>query len=426
LLFVPATWETRMIPELIDTLVAVRDALLGHLPINSIEILRQIPHPIPGYRKQDGTWVNAATWPVSDDQKVLAPGLMDPWYDPVKSASFDTAIKALGPDFPTLKTAVVSLKSTFAPVIGEIDSNVDAPGASTAKVAGLYALFQLLYEMTKLAKDKSLTTISALQREANALWAAKGFSNNATKNRLPKLDILFAFHPFADASVRIFRTVDSPIVDYFDMFDPIAAKPKLFFTKRILEILWPKPGGSPSGGAEGFSAGEQAGLLFRYLGYAYVASVMLQSGLFRWDGVDSGQGIWVSCDYNRGTWSGSENPLPRVSDISIQNITAKSVADFFVLLTQRRLVNEKASSEMIKILDVGCCFSIFDPDRLDDVLASKCGFVDDIANDAMVLEDPVASKYVVVTVTKNPSLATNLATKQFQFFTSIRTAIASI
>jgi hypothetical protein len=412
-----------MIPELIGTLVAVRDALLGRLPINSIEILRQIPHPVPGYRKQDGTWVDAFAWPVSNDQKVLTPGLMDPWYDPVKRASFDTAIKALGRDFPTLKTAIVSLKSIYAPVIGEIDSNVDAYGASTAKVACLYALFQLLYEMTKLARDKSLTTIPALQRETNALWTAKGFANNAASDRLPKLDVLFDFHPFANASVRIFRTVDSPIVDYFGMFDPVAAAPKLFFTKRILEILWPRPG-PPTGGAEGFSAGEQAGLLFRYMGYAYVASVMLQSGLFKWDGASSGEGIWVRCDYNGGTWEPSENPLPGFS--SIQNITARSVADFFVLLMQKRLLNELASREMIKILDVGGCFSIFNPNTLDNVIASKCGFVDDIANDALVLEDPVASQYVVVTVTKNRSLATKLRRKQNQFFTRIKAAIAAI
>jgi hypothetical protein len=424
LLLVLASRETRMTPELIETLVAVRDALLGHLPVNSIEILRQIAHPVPGFRKQNGNWVDASAWTVSDDQKVLAPGLMDPWYDPVKSASFDTAIKALGPDFPTLKTAVVSLKNIYAPVIGEIDSNVDAPGASTAKVAGLYALFQLLYEMTKLAKDKSLTTISALKHEATALWAPKGFANNAASNRLPKLDALFNFHPFGDASVRIFRTVDSPIVDYFDMFDPVAASPKLFFTKRILEILWPKPGGAPGGGADGFSAGEQAGLLFRHIGYAYVASVMLQSGLFQWDGASSGHGIWVRCDYNNRTWKRSENPLPGFS--SIQNITARSVADFFVLLMQRRLVNEKASNEMIRILDVGGCFSIFDPDRLDNVIASKCGFVSDIANDAMVLEDPVASKYVVVAVTRNRSLATTLQTRQDDFFRRIKAAIAAI
>jgi hypothetical protein len=413
-----------MIPELIGTLVAVRDALLGQLPINSIEILRQIAHPAPGFRKHDGTWVDAFDWPVSDDQKVLAPALMDPWYDPVKSTSFDIAIKALGPDFPTLKTAVVSLKSKYSPVMGEIDSNVDAAGASTAKVGALYALFQLLYEMTKLAKDKSLTTISALQGEANSFWATKGFVNNAAGNRLPKLDVLFDFHPFADTSVRIFSRVDSPIVDYFDMFDPVAAKPKLFFTKRILEILWPKPGGSPSGGAEGFSAGEQAGLLFRYLGYAYVASVMLQSGLFKSDGANSGEGIWVRCDYNGRTWKRSENPVPGFS--SIQNITARSVADFFVLLMQKRLVNELASREMMKILDVGGCFCIFNPNLLDDVTVSKCGFVGDIANDAMVLEDPVASEYVVVVVTRSRSLKTKLRRKQIQFFARIKAAIAAI
>jgi hypothetical protein len=413
-----------MIPELIDTLIAARDALLGHLPINSIEILREISHPVPGYMKQDGTWVDAPAWPVSVDQKVLGPSLMDPWYDTSKSASFDTDIKGLEPDFPTLKTAIVSLKSPYAPVIGGIDSDGNAPGASTAKIAALYALFQLLYEMSKLAGDKSLTTVRALQHEANTLWAAKGFVNNAAGNRLPNLNILFDFHPFADTSVRIFRTVDSPIADYFAMFDPVAAAPKLFFTKRILEILWPKPGGSRGGEAEGFSAGERAGLLFRYIGYAYVASVMLQSGLFKSDGASSGQGIWVRCDYNNGTWRRSENPLPGLA--SIQSITAKSVADFFVLLMQKRVVNEKVSDEMIRILDVGGCFSTFDPDRLDDVKASKCGFVRDISNDAMVLEDPLGAKYVVVTVTRNPSLATKLETKQDEFFTRIKAAIARI
>lgn len=42
------------------------------------------------------------------------------------------------------------------------------------------------------------------------------------------------------------------------------------------------------------------------------------------------------------------------------------------------------------------------------------------------VNDPVVSKYVVVTVTRNRSLATKLATKQFQFFTNIRTAITGI
>lgn len=122
---------------------------------------------------------------------------------------------------------------------------------------------------------------------------------------------------------------------------------------------------------------------------------------------------------------------------SIQNITARSVADFFVLLMQKRLVNEKASDEMMQILNEGGCVYIFDKDRMAGppnqltVIASKCGVLDppdNVYNDAMAVTDPFGTQSVIVVLATQKALMEELdsendASKHDQFFEHIKTAL---
>ena len=410
----------------IATLTLIRNAILGTLPVNSPEILRQIPHPVPGYFEPAPAikkFVDKAHWSVPDDQKILSPAIMNPFYDSssAKSVSFDTSIKGLNSQFSKAKIAVVSLKNLYSPVRGLLRGDENAPAASTAKIAGLYSLFQLYYEMSKLVREKSITTITELQQEANQIWLAAGFTQNAAKNRLPDLKKIFDFYPGSQNHVNIYTSQTTEIVDYFDHFDP--TKKKLFFTKEILEVIWYK---TPSTGDHtiGFSRGNVGGKLIKYIGYAYVGSVMLCSGLFVAGGTDTPKGMWIKNNYlKEGNWPASENPFKSLP--FVQNITASSVADFFTLMKQGRIVNPAVSAEIDEILDEGGCISFFDD--ISNIGASKCGYIDEfgISNEAIVVEDPdpLVGNYVVVVLTQNTALRDKLENNQASFFNQIKNMI---
>jgi len=73
------------------------------------------------------------------------------------------------------------------------------------------------------------------------------------------------------------------------------------------------------------------------LGYLYIASTLLQSGLYD---TNRKGGLWLGADYWRTEWRG---PLAGGSS---QSATAGSLAAFMTLLMQNRLVNAPASVEM--------------------------------------------------------------------------------
>jgi hypothetical protein len=84
--------------------------------------------------------------------------------------------------------------------------------------------------------------------------------------------------------------------------------------------------------------------IIRDVGYLYMASTLLQSGLY--DSNRNG-GLWLSADYWGKCWNTSgrcwSGPLGRGF---VQNATAGSLAAFMTLLVQRRLVSPSASAQM--------------------------------------------------------------------------------
>ena len=81
--------------------------------------------------------------------------------------------------------------------------------------------------------------------------------------------------------------------------------------------------------------------IVRDVGYLYIASTLLQSGLY--DTHRNG-GLWLGADYKSNTWMG---PL---AGGSAQSATAGSLAAFMTLLAQRRLVSRKASVGMSSLM----------------------------------------------------------------------------
>jgi hypothetical protein len=79
----------------------------------------------------------------------------------------------------------------------------------------------------------------------------------------------------------------------------------------------------------------------RDLGFLYIASTLLQSGLYD---TNRKGGLWLGASYSRTAWRG---PL---AGGSAQSATAGSLAAFMALLVQDRLVSRAASAEMRKLL----------------------------------------------------------------------------
>ena len=84
--------------------------------------------------------------------------------------------------------------------------------------------------------------------------------------------------------------------------------------------------------------------IVRDVGYLYIASMLLQSGLYD---TNRNGGLWLSADYWGGCWKPAgkcwSGPLGRGF---LQNATAGSLAAFMTLLVQNRLVSPAASVQM--------------------------------------------------------------------------------
>jgi hypothetical protein len=77
--------------------------------------------------------------------------------------------------------------------------------------------------------------------------------------------------------------------------------------------------------------------IVRDVGYAYIASALLQSGLYD---TNRNGGLWLGADYGRAIW---RRPLAGGRH---QSATAGSLAALMTLLAQDRLVSPQASADM--------------------------------------------------------------------------------
>jgi hypothetical protein len=116
-----------------------------------------------------------------------------------------------------------------------------------------------------------------------------------------------------------------------DRSDSVAAMNALGFLERLRLAL----GGSVP------ASNHAVASIVRDVGYAYIASTLLQSGLYD---PARGGGLWLGSDYWSGTWMGA--PAGGVA----QSATAGSLAAFMTLLVQDRLVDSQSSGEMRLLL----------------------------------------------------------------------------
>lgn len=231
-------------------------------------------------------------------------------------------------------------------------------GDSLPKILALYAVYQLRFDLNIFAKLNGITKGGALRVAIAKEWKKAGLQSQ------PKLTELLQF----------IEKTGSPV------------EARLRRTPAI-HGNW------------------DARALIVALGFEYIGSVTLQSGLFD----EKHGGLWLRAAYEKPalTWWGSPFlTLPRHS------ATAYAAATFFTLLAQGRLVNQASSNEIASVLKSLQCM---DNGLLDGAKQlpgappaspNKCGLVHPRYHDAVhVIRHPTAGKrleYVAAVLSEEP------------------------
>ena len=255
-----------------------------------------------------------------------------------------------------------------APELAEWGSTTALDGASVPKILAIYALHQLLFDLTELAKTGSIKTRTALVTAARAHWKKSGLTV------IPDLTTLFSFKDQTTKPVEI-------------NFKPQFQDGR-FDVNGNCPYKW----------------------LIRALGFPYIGSVALNSGLRH----PKRGGLWLGTSYKcNGVDSWHNDPMPRVDSCSKKGksghtATALSVATYYTLLAQGRLADPTTSTAIFNRLLRGCPLSygsakIGPLDALNALggvktVARKCGLLDKCVHATMLIERD-RFRYVAVILT---------------------------
>jgi hypothetical protein len=233
--------------------------------------------------------------------------------------------------------------------------------ASAAKIAVLCAVFQLRNDLNLfITNTPGITDMNDLERRVKDVWMAAGRTEG-----WPNLKNLFTFLPEPPHGVNFSEAVKDTL--------------KIFSqsNRKISELI-------------------------RNLGFPYIASVMLASGLYS----PSTSGIWLREDYSlprshRAVFPSTQDPYP---SRYLHNITALAASRFFALMEEQRLISKAYSAEMAAVLSdyPGGCVISYDTDWDPDIKAAKCGFETDDhpkwQHDAFIFENR-SKRYVIALMT---------------------------
>jgi phosphatidylserine/phosphatidylglycerophosphate/cardiolipin synthase-like enzyme/V8-like Glu-specific endopeptidase len=265
-----------------------------------------------------------------------------------------TATKADGRDRVRIGIVDLTGAKLSKPEFAGWGSTVAMYGASSPKMLAVYAAFQLRRDLRQMAEDQAIPTGTELAAFANTSWKNKKLSSG-----FPDLDFLFGI---------IHWTSGQPN--------------DINFTPAALAAF------------RNVSDNDAASLLIHAVGFPYIASVAWQSGLRH----SARGGLWLSRAYD-GTDAWANNPSMKAPAF-IHNITGLSVATFFTLLAQRRLVDDASSVEIATFLrsSVGGCKSCLFPSEIP-LDATKCGIFKPFMHDC-ILARHLGTRYAAAILTE--------------------------
>ena len=243
-----------------------------------------------------------------------------------------------------LAIALVDLSGAkkFAPTYAGVNDLTNFYAASTAKVTGLLGAYQLKADVDEFLKTHaSIADIVELEGALRAEWNSQ---------KIPQKD-----HPLV-----------SKILEF-----QAGAPPTVTLRKELLARFDQISKGNENG---------STGIVL--LRFPYVGSTMLAHGLFS---PVNKSGLWVRRPYGRinylgqklslSNWAAAENPHPATPSHSV---SAVSMAQFFTLAAQGRMIDRPSSQAILAHLDInkgGCATDTVDLSALQasGFIAVKCG-----------------------------------------------------
>jgi hypothetical protein len=243
-----------------------------------------------------------------------------------------------------------------APELGGWGVTVPYYGASTPKILAVYAVFQLRADLRQLADSESITDPDKLRTRAVEKWRASGLTSWR-----PSLRWLFKLTGASNLKNLEF-----------------SAK-----TKRLLAKV---------------DSNERMSDLIIKVGYPYIASVAIQSGLFH----ETRGGLWLRKTYADDKPAWGSNPIWSPKPVRSHNLNALATATYFTLLAQGRLVDAASSAEIKTVLSRGCVTSWFPSSLKGVAVARKCGLSSDgvWTHDAALIERST-DRFVAVLLTRD-------------------------
>ncbi|MBN1606024.1 MAG: serine hydrolase [Polyangiaceae bacterium] len=277
--------------------------------------------------------------------------------DAALQASLDAELAAK-PSLGSMGIAVVDL-TTATPRLAGHESTVMSTGASVPKIAAMYAAHQLLHDLNQLASAKSLGTVDQVFAAAKAEWLKTQAAPATHPVPIPAAPLRGAKRLFRHGKlilvdklkVRIGRFGLARLDSLFESAggNPIQLKFKSTGQAQIdlerIDCEKKKATIDALGFAErmklmiSWSNNYAASTCIHDVGYLYIASVLLQSGLYH---PLRGGGLWLGSDYAGGVW---RRALLGIG--GTQSTSAIGLAAFMTMLARDQL---QGSARMRRLL----------------------------------------------------------------------------
>jgi hypothetical protein len=327
------------------------------------------------------------------------------------------------PGAAKMKYAVVDLsKSASPPEFAGVRFALPSTIGSIGKAAVMYAAYQLRWQLRNLMTSGGHTKAAAFAAQRTAWLATQTPPPGPPTPVSGDLGRRGSLMTFKGSLVTV--PTGSTLPDFAKIFDPLSATID-FHSKRtsLLEasanacdefaVLYHDAATKQGANSwfaflqrmkmmAGLSDNPASGVCIDQLGFAYINSVMVESGL--WNPVRGG-GIWISANYAGRGWRKSPQPIGGF----VQSGSAGAVAALFTMLARDLAVDAWSSGKMREILlksaypGAGTRSPV--KQALDSAagrqskVTSKLGLIDNTVNDAAIverIEGGKSLKYVVV------------------------------
>jgi hypothetical protein len=198
--------------------------------------------------------------------------------------------------------------------------------ASLGKIAGIYAAHQIKFDAQTKAENAPAEVTGDPDKKRK--WVFEQLRNDWTAKKLPA----------GDQAELEKILVTSPAGDL--VFEPQ-------FKQRMMDITHPHPPSADETSVDIMNNG--VGYIIMRMGYPYLASTLVQSGLFN----ETKGGLWISWGYGAPKWFCKKKLVKAPGGFATQEITAIAAATYLTLVEQERFISQKSSQEIKAVLEDG-------------------------------------------------------------------------